>query len=112
MKRPLWRLAASVLIIVLAIGSPGAGQIASNITDDARALPEIVLDVRVRSVPNAALGPLGIGPESGSGLANLKSFLIPLADNEMRTLAGDPRAKTVHTLTLHATSGNRMQFRV
>jgi hypothetical protein len=113
MKRPLWRLAASVLIIVLAIGSPGEGQISSSTTEEVRPLPEILLEVRVLSVPNAALGPLGIGqPESGSGPANLKSFLIPLAQNEVRSLADNPRAKTVHTLTLHATSGNRTQFRV
>src|SRR5262245_30948270 len=114
MKTPLWRVASSVLIVLLAIGSPGQGQVSLNTVDDVRRGPEILLEAKVLAVPYGALGPLGLlPPDSGQGaVVNTKSFLIPLAEPEVRSLLDNPRTKTLHDLNLHATPGNRTQFRV
>jgi SPOR domain len=114
MKTPLWRVASCVLIILLAIGSPGQGQVSLNTTDDVRRGPEVLFEARVLSVPYASLGPLGLlPPDSGQGAAvNTKSFLIPLAEPEVRSLLDNPQTKSLHNLSLHATSGSRTQFRI
>jgi hypothetical protein len=112
MKSPVFRLASCVLVVILAIGSPGQGLVSAGATQEVDSTPEVLLEAKVLSVPFGALNPLGLSEGSGSGSANTRSFLLPLAETEARSLVENPATKTVHSMTLHATSGNRTQFRI